>query len=82
MKQITIFLPSIHNKFLSIILAGWGRTIAGSEDSGSYDLLKIDINVVPMSKCNDTDHLNGGVPVGSFCAGNLSGGVDTCQVEL
>lgn len=81
-KQITIFLSWIQNKFLSIILAGWGRTVAGVEDSGSTDLLKIDIKVVPTKLCNDTEHLNGRVPVGSFCAGNLDGGVDTCQVEL
>lgn len=67
--------------YISFIpLAGWGRTKADQEDSSSPDLLKVEIKVIPMDLCNGTI-LQGEIPDGSFCAGELDGTRDTCQVN-
>lgn len=46
----------------------------------SNQLLRITIVVIPTAICNSNVSYNGAVREGMLCAGNMNGGVGTCQV--
>ncbi|XP_046383347.1 serine protease snake-like [Ischnura elegans] len=75
-----------HSRTISKAIAtGWGRT--GFGEDASPDLLKVDIQILQTSICNNTyeveikstNALQRGIDSTMICAGNLEGGKDTCQ---
>lgn len=62
-------------KFFSRFPAGWG-VIEGIDQN---ELVRTDISVVPTNICNDTQHRNGSITTGSFCAGDLVHRRDSCR---
>lgn len=46
----------------------------------SFPLLRINATVISRALCNAPNSYNGSVRADMFCAGNMNGGVDACQV--
>lgn len=49
-------------------------------DSASIELRKVEIDVIPLGVCKNLE-LYKHISKGSFCAGALAGGRDSCQVR-
>jgi len=45
-------------------------------------LLRVDLEIVNMQRCNGTDSFRGSIPNGFFCAGTMEGGRDGKQKLL
>ena len=67
------------------VATGWGKTdYAAAEISDK--LMKVSLNIYSNSRCSQTyqvnKHLPQGIKSNMICAGELKGGMDTCQVRL
>ncbi|XP_001603672.1 trypsin-1 [Nasonia vitripennis] len=60
------------------VLSGWG-VLHETDNKMSYVLQKVEIPLVPKSKCRELLRKYGGLAKGQFCAGFMSGGKDACQ---
>ncbi|MEL6979472.1 MAG: serine protease [Pseudomonadota bacterium] len=58
-------------------VSGWGRTSEGGQVS--QVLMRADVPLVGLSKCNAPDAYDGAVREGMMCAGHIDGGIDACQ---
>ncbi|GAB6025515.1 hypothetical protein CHUAL_011248 [Chamberlinius hualienensis] len=69
----TYYTPGVH-----CMVSGWGKV----QHNGNYahELKEAEIPIIPWTKCRD-QRVYGSVRITKhmFCAGYLSGGIDTCQ---
>lgn len=59
------------------LVTGWGRTAEGGPSSRA--LLKIDVPVVAVDDCNDSNSYRGAITPRMLCAGESAGMKDACQ---
>lgn len=68
--------PADHNR---CSLAGWGVTAETNERAHPI-LMRVDLEIIPVSVCNGSQSFRGAIQPGMLCAGSMLGGRDACQV--
>jgi trypsin len=59
------------------LITGWGRTAEGG--TGSRTLLRINVPIIGVDDCNDSNSYRGAITARMLCAGETGGMKDACQ---
>ncbi|XP_048418012.1 transmembrane protease serine 13a isoform X2 [Stegostoma tigrinum] len=76
-------LPTYDQQFpegMRCWITGFGHTEEGALLTSNI-LLEASVNIIGTSTCNQRDFYNGAITDRMVCAGKISGGVDSCQIN-